>query len=314
MAEQTKEKRTRPYLRIRTVVRLVILVLIAAGLIFNLGWGSYSSEGIGFIAAICPLGALESIFGSWAFVPRLIIALVAICIIIWLAGRSFCSWMCPVPPLSRFFRTRKQREREAKEQSEAGIVAYDRYCESCKDGDKGCQGGCSHTKTKFDSRTAVLCGTLGSAAIFGFPVFCLICPVGLTCATLVALMRFIGFNEPSWGLLVFPVVVILEMTVLRKWCSKICPISALMSLIGRLNRTFRPKVDTEKCIRSANGDACHACASACPVHIDPHSNLGLVSTTECTRCGHCAEACPTGAITFPFIARRGQNKSKKTAA
>lgn len=89
-------------------------------------------------------------------------------------------------------------------------------------------------------RNWVLGGALLSTAVFGFPVFCLICPVGLTFATLIAVWRLFQFNEVALSLLVFPAMLALEVLVLRKWCSRFCPLGALLSLASRLNRTFRP--------------------------------------------------------------------------
>ncbi|MFR1638333.1 MAG: 4Fe-4S binding protein [Eggerthellaceae bacterium] len=66
-----------------------------------------------------------------------------------------------------------------------------------------------------------------STAVFGFPVFCLICPVGLTFATLIAVWRLFQFNEVALSLLVFPAMLALEVLVLRKWCSRFCPLGAL---------------------------------------------------------------------------------------
>ena len=144
-----------------------------------------------------------------------------------------------------------------------------------------------------DSRHAVLAGTLATTALCGFPVFCLLCPVGLTFATVIALYRFIGFNEPTIDLLVFPAIIVLELVLLRKWCHRFCPISALMSLARRL----RPQVSMEACLRS-KGEDCTVCGSVCPEGIDPVADLGRRSLSECTRCGRCAEACPAQAIAF----------------
>lgn len=149
---------------------------------------------------------------------------------------------------------------------------------------------------QLDSRHAVLVGTLASAAVFGFPVFCLICPVGLTFATIIGLWNLVQFNEPSWALVIFPVILILEVTVLRKWCSKICPISALVSLLSNLNVTLRPRVKTDVCLRSRGVD-CHACVDACPEQLDPHSKR----IPECSKCGKCVEACPAKAISIKLL-------------
>ena len=128
---------------------------------------------------------------------------------------------------------------------------------------------------------------MASAAVFGFPVFCLICPVGLTFATIIGLWNLVQFNEPSWALIIFPIILVAEVTVLRKWCSKICPISALVSLLSNLNVTLRPRVKADVCLRSRGVD-CHSCVDACPEQLDPHSGR----IPECSKCGKCVEACP----------------------
>lgn len=149
---------------------------------------------------------------------------------------------------------------------------------------------------QLDSRHAVLVGTLASAAVFGFPVFCLICPVGLTFATIIGLWNLVQFDEPSWALIIFPIILIAEVTVLRKWCSKICPISALVSLLSNLNVTLRPRVKADACLRSRGVD-CHACVDVCPEQLDPHSGR----IPECSKCGKCVEACPAKAISIKLL-------------
>lgn len=149
---------------------------------------------------------------------------------------------------------------------------------------------------QLDSRHAVLVGTLASAAVFGFPVFCLICPVGLTFATIIGLWNLVQFDEPSWALIIFPIILIAEVTVLRKWCSKICPISALVSLLSNLNVTLRPRVKADVCLRSRGVD-CHACVDVCPEQLDPHSKR----IPECSKCGKCVDACPAKAISIKLL-------------
>ena len=149
---------------------------------------------------------------------------------------------------------------------------------------------------QLDSRHAVLVGTLASAAVFGFPVFCLICPVGLTFATIIGLWNLVQFNDPSWALVIFPIILILEVTVLRKWCSNICPISALVSLLSNLNVTLRPRVRADACLRNRGAD-CHECVDACPEQLDPHSKR----IPECSKCGKCVEACPAKAISIKLL-------------
>lgn len=297
MSDGGKRWRIKPrILRACTVGAVLALALV--GLALHTGWGTPSAMGVGYVAAVCPLGALESLLGAGAFAPRLLLGLAAALIVALLVGRAFCSWVCPVPPLSRLLSSRKAKGREAAACREAGQIALERH-----------ENGDEPARAKIDSRHLVLCGALGSAAVFGFPAFCLICPVGLTFATIVALARLVGFNEPSWGLLVFPAIVALELTVLRTWCGRFCPIGALLSLVARFNRTFKPRVDPTRCLRTTSGERCAACSTACPEHIDPNANRGIAAANECTRCKRCAEACPQGAISFPLIAREEEPDS-----
>ncbi len=167
-------------------------------------------------------------------------------------------------------------------------------CAGCASGSKKLDAvGGKRDGVQIDSRHFVLLGALGSAAIFGFPVFCLVCPVGLTAATIVGLWHLFQFNEPSLALIIAPAIVLVEVVFFRKWCAKICPISALFGLISRFNFTFKPRVVEHACLRSKGID-CHACVDACPEALDPHSR----NIPECTKCGACATACPAKAIKF----------------
>lgn len=324
--ESAKPKRAGakgPHAKARAVVKVVVFAAIVVGLCVHTGFGTYSSAGIGFVASICPLGALEGLFGAWAFVPRLVIGLVAMLLVVFVFGRAFCGWVCPVPPVAAFFKTKRRREQEVQQREEAGRAALERCrCAACGGTSAVEAAGAEHgaraggacmagvrsasrvpgvARPRFDSRHAVLCGALGSAAIFGFPVFCLICPIGLTCASVVLLVRLLGIGELSWGLFLFPAVLVLELVVLKDYCGKICPVAALMSLVARANRTFRPKANAQVCLRDNEHAACHACASACPEHIDPRAGFGSAALNECTRCGRCADACPEHAISFPVL-------------
>lgn len=316
--------------RFRTARGWVAFACVAfalAGMAFRVGIGTPSAFGIQQISAICPLGALETMAGAKSVMlhPLLLFALVVV--LIALVGKAFCAWMCPVPWLQKFFRPRKHsaakggvgHNASAKSGAGHGVPAsrndpgaasvqvepsatacIPSACAACA-GAAACAKalapvGGARDGVQLDSRHAVLVGTLASAAVFGFPVFCLICPVGLTFATIIGLWNLVQFNEPSWALIIFPIILIAEVTVLRKWCSKICPISALVSLLSNLNVTLRPRVKADVCLRSRGVD-CHACVDACPEQLDPHSGR----IPECSKCGKCVEACPAKAISIKLL-------------
>lgn len=280
-------------IRIRKAVRFLIVAVLLIALFTGWQTGTLCSVGYDAIAYICPLGALETIFGSWAFVPRVLICLAVVVIVALVFGKAFCSWVCPVAPLSDLLRGKKAREKDECERTQAAHRVLERWS------DTNAAQAEKHKpfRSRVDGRHVVLAGSLASAAVCGFPVFCLVCPIGLTFASAIALYRLIGFNEPAIEVLVFPALLVLELTVFRKWCHRFCPVGALLSLLSRGNRTFKPHVDASMCARHA-GSSCAACAQACPEHIDPCADLGDRSLAECTRCGACVNTCPAKALSF----------------
>jgi polyferredoxin len=92
---------------------------------------------------------------------------------------------------------------------------------------------------------------------------------------LVMLVMFVGILFMSW----------IER---RMWCRHLCPLGALLGLMGRM-AIFGRVVDQQTCT------SCGACTEACPM--DATRDAGL--STDCSRCEgglECADACPQAAI------------------
>lgn len=276
----------------RTAVVIAILVVYGIGVVLNTGLGSLSAFGVGGFAAICPLGALETMIAGRIVLPLPLIAIAAAVIGAVLFGRAFCSWICPVP-LTRKLVTNKQ-ERDAfaadRRKHRGAQVAKDRSWPGI--GKNG------------TTALGVLAVTLVTTLVFGFPVFCLVCPIGLVFATIFAVIRLVVFNELIVDVIVFPALIVLELVVLRKWCATLCPVGALLGIFSRLNRTFRPTVDPNKCLAMTEGSACDACHAACNSDIDLVRSLGTGTIHDCTKCHECADHCPASAITFPVLSPR----------
>ena len=266
----------------RRIVLATVFFSAAVGLALHAGWGTISSMGYKAIAWVCPLGFLESLVATWTGAPRAIIVFVCIVLLTVVFGRAFCSWICPVPPIISFFHPEKKPAKAGGEEGEAGregVVAeaaaevagaeaataaalveaeaaaeaevvsetYGHHCSSCAARSALAPVGGKRDGFRFDSRHWVLIAALLTAAIFGFPVFCLVCPVGLTFATLICVWSLFETHVLTWGVLVFPAIIALEVVVFRKWCHTLCPLGALFSLISQANRTFRPSVNAGRC-------------------------------------------------------------------
>lgn len=335
----------------RLAAMLAVFAIVVIGLATHSGTGTVSSFGLGSIAAICPLGALETLLASKLFVPQAVISLAVLFVLAIIIGKVFCAWICPVPLVRRVFPSRFKKTPngegngtsaaaapEAVAAEASGAAAHpaphavftreDALAEEAavdsgeeiipEDVKEAIEASDFHAPkpsgVKLDSRHWILGGALVSTAIFGFPVFCLICPIGLTFASVIALWRLFGYNEPTILLIVFPAILILELVVFRKWCAKICPVGALISLASGLNTLFRPKVDGEKCLRTTRGIDCRSCKTACFEEIDLHHAGASAPMSECTKCRECADACPVSAISFPFSSKKKAESRAASAA
>lgn len=291
---------------IRIIISTVIFVLLALGLILNIQMGTLSGFGFDTFSALCPLGGFLTMLSTRTFLPRAVISIIVMGLLVLVVGRAFCGWICPVTLINHtrdFFRSpKKRRAIEAAKRAEAQAVAADDFKIEVKGHDCKSCGACKQKHGKLDSRHAVLGGALASTAIFGFPVFCLVCPVGLTFATILLVWRLFSAGDMTWSVILIPALLIIEVFLLRKWCTRFCPIAGLMNLASRFSKTFRPEIDDSKCLETAHGTACGKCAAACDFDINlRHIEYGERTLKDCTRCRACVDVCPTKAIHMPFM-------------
>ena len=294
--------------RLRIIIPLAVLAVIAVGFVLNFGTGSLSAFGWTDVSLICPLGALTTMLAEHTLVPRALISMAVVLVIILITGRLFCGWVCPVPLIKRIPNLFKSKHKLAEEQQAdptAIRIGAAHPCTKAQHKACGACNGCADVHAKVDSRHFVLGGAVLSAAIFGFPVFCLVCPIGLTFAFVFMVIALFGTGDITWGLVAIPVVLALELLVFRKWCSHICPLSALMSLLAKVKSpVLRVNVDASKCLETEGG-SCGRCAAVCPERIDPrHPELGA-GWNECAKCRACVDSCPAGAISMPLFAGKG---------
>lgn len=301
--------------RLRRALPALVLLACSVAFVAMVPLGNISAFGWESISAICPVGALATLLASKTLVPRVLISLLIAVTLIVLFGRAFCSWVCSVPLVQRLLGLRDGDRESSRKKGVTG---------SCGGGAGGCGSSagcasCAQVRGKaLDTRHWVLGGSLLSAAVFGFPVFCLVCPIGLTFAAIYLVLRLFT-GSASWALVIVLALLVVELLVARRWCHRFCPLGALMSLVAKANRTFVPTIDRAVCLETREGAhegaRCGRCAKACPEGIDLRDlTMSPTAINECVKCRACVEACPTHAIAMPLLPPRGAATPVPTGA
>lgn len=262
-----------------------VFVTVMVSLAFDSGLGTPSSFGIGEFFLLCPLGGIEAMIASGSFLPVSLISLAVVLAFTLVFGRAWCSWGCPAPAIRSFF----GRKPEA-----AGSRGH---------------GGCSAVREAWnlkeslrhmvrDRRTWALACVLVATFVAGLPIFCLICPIGLTFGTVGSLWHLFVDKQVTLSCLVFPAALAIELVLYRKWCLNLCPVAGLLNVFGQFAFLFRPRIDASTCLQCSSHAHCSACLKACPEHIDLHAPDAAIQLAECTRCGECVRQCPTGSVSI----------------
>jgi ferredoxin-type protein NapH len=281
---------------IRVLTALLVIWVVIFGVVCKTGYGTICSFGAWGISLVCPLGFLQMALASKNVLPGLWLPVGLTLLSIVVLGRFFCGWICPTVLLREIFKGRAAPR--ATRRLQPASVAGPKQTGALSPANPGGPARLArHGTTSWMSysRYAVLGGALAASFLFGFPVFCLVCPVGLFFGSVLAVSRLFIRQQPSLELLLFPALLALELLVLKRWCRSICPLGALIGLIGRLNVFVRPAVQHEECFTS-RGVNCRACQKACPEGIDLLHNQGGAPLGECTKCLECYQRCPTKAI------------------
>lgn len=268
----------------RVVTLSLVFVAVIASLAFDSGIGTPSSFGIGQFFLLCPLGGIEAMLASKAFIPVTAISLVVVILFALLFGRAWCAWGCPAPAIRGFFKRNPKPEVDD---------ASKRTCSAAGEV-KGLAASVKHLGR--DRRTWILVAVLLATIIAGLPLFCLVCPIGLTFGTVGSLWHLIVDKQVTASVVVFPAALAIELVLYRKWCMNLCPVAGLLNVFGQAARLFRPRIDASTCLRRSEGKPCTVCAAVCSERIDLHADDAAVQLGECTRCGECVKHCPTASI------------------
>lgn len=263
---------------VRFAVGAAVLLVIFAAM-------QWHGVAVGSLCMLCPVGFAQVWAASgnvpWGLVPAVLLLLVAAVLV----GRAFCAWLCPTGLLKNIFGGHAPR----------GVAGKVGGCAACA------QGGRSNVL----SQGAVLAVLLAVSFAVGFPVFCLLCPIGLALGTLYAVSRMFVLWQPGWELVVFPLILLAEVFLFKRWCAAICPLGFFFGVAAKLRTklgfAFGPRVAGDTC-RSTEG--CGACGVSCPEDINVPAAT-MRDLEDCTLCLECTHACPTKSVKIGMV-KKGQ--------
>lgn len=277
------------------IVAVVVLGVPLAGAALRLDWGT--------LCSYCPVGLAQVSAASRSIHPLLLYSVLALAVIAFFLGRFLCSWLCPTNliPWKRhsMLKGRGVAETPRSPHGDSGENSAVRR-QPLPHGARRDSPGIAFSTVP---RVAITVGVVVVASfIAGFPVFCFFCPIGLFFGFVYALVKTFTAYTPSWDLVVFPVMLLLEFKLFKRWCGLVCPIGAFMSLVGKLSPARLTPVRRTAACRLKQG--CSACERSCPSRI-PVRDIGVENDEDCSLCAQCLRKCPHGALDrFGFSASR----------
>ena len=271
-----------------------------------------------------PFGGLQVLLSGQVehllLIPTIIAILIFVILTV-LLGNVFCSWVCPVgtiidsfdKAIEKYFpnvetkRNKRSQQRKESKQKEHGSHLGCPLCPLHK-----INGVLAH---------GILASALVGSAVFKFPVFCAVCPIGIVSRGMIHFKSMMGVTQ-MWmvwwlELLAVPVAAtLLSLREKRYWCKRLCPVGAFLGMVGSLNPFIKPRVKEERCImkgcpedcKDSHLDIClfcrlmddRKCEKVCPVDIDL---LDHGSLAKCTKCLECYIVCDYDAISINFLGK-----------
>ncbi|RBQ29139.1 quinol dehydrogenase ferredoxin subunit NapH [Aliarcobacter vitoriensis] len=245
-----------------TQISIMLLYILANVYGINFLMGNLSSSLVlQTIPLSDPFAVLQMFFaGAVISFDILLGAIIVSVFYLFIGGRAFCSWVCPVNIITdsaNFLRRKLNLNQIEKKQPASRNIRY-----------------------------WVIGISFIISYFMGVAAFELISPVSMVHRGLIFGLGF--------GFATILVIFLFDLFVLKNgWCGHICPLGGFYSLIGRFS-LIRVHHNHNNCT------ACMKCKVVCPenqvLHMITKSSEPILQ--ECTNCGRCVEVCDDDALNF----------------
>lgn len=269
------------WLILRRTSQITILLLFLVGPWFKL-WIVKGNLNFSYTLGVLPLTdpylLLQSVIAGGK-PERLALIGVAIVLAFYLlvGGRSYCSWVCPVNPVTDLANWLRAR--------------------------LGLKGGAHLSRS---TRYWILGMTLIVAAATGTIAWEMVNPVSMLHRGL-----FFGLGF-AWAIIL--VVFLFDLFVMRHgWCGHLCPVGAFYSLIGKLS-LIRVKLPARDACNDCM-DCFAVCPEQQvirPALKGINGALPVILDANCTNCGRCIDVCSKDVFCFGLRAGSVQSKTSGT--
>lgn len=260
-------------LRRFTQISILFLYIIANIWGINILTGNLSSS---LLLETVPLSdpyAVLQMFAAGAVISAdlLIGALIITLFYMFIGGRAFCSWICPVnmiTDLSNYIRRKAGFNKIQKRQPATRNMRY-----------------------------YVIAISFIISFALGITAFEFISPISMVHRGLIFGLGF------GWAAML--VIFLFDLFVLKNgWCGYICPLGGFYSLLARFS-VIKVSHDSYKCTE------CMECKEVCPenqVLFMVGKKSMQVLSGECTNCARCIEVCNDDALNFSIRKLSGETK------
>ncbi len=265
------------FLIMRRFTQLLILALFIGANYYeiNILKGNLSSsQFLSTIPLSDPFAVLQMFFAGAIITTDIIIGAVIILLFYMIiAGRAFCSWVCPVnivTDLAAWLRTRFY-----KYDHQRGVL-------------------------KKSARYWFLGLTFIISALFSVTAFEVISPISI-------LHRGIIFGFGVGWVLLLSIFLFDLLVQKHAWCGHLCPLGGFYNLVGQYN-LININYDMKKCLMC--NSCLDVCSEKQVLHMIGKKHIPIIDDS-CVKCGRCIDVCKGDALQFTILSLAKQKKAKK---